>query len=189
MRTRSTAAQKPRPVQVETALRKRVPDVIAPRLRILFCGINPGLYSAAAGHHFAGPANRFWPTLHAAGFTPTALEPSDEAELLPLGLGITNLVSRTTPKAEVLSRRELRSGARRLVRKTLRYRPRILAVLGLGAFRAAFDDPTATCGLQHMKIGATWVWLLPNPSGLNAHHTNAELARLFRALRRFESRR
>lgn len=168
-------------------LRKRVADVIAPQLRILFCGINPGLYSAAAGHHFAGPNNRFWPTLHAAGFTPTLLRPEDESELLSLGLGITNLVLRTTPKAEVLSKRELRAGARRLITKTLTYAPRVLAILGLGAYRSAFGDPKATCGLQSRMIGATRVWLLPNPSGLNANHSNAELTRIFRALRRFEA--
>lgn len=182
-----TPPQRPTPAQLEATLRRRVPDVVAPQLRILFCGINPGLHSAAAGHHFAGPANRFWPTLHEAGFTSTVLRPSDEAELLSLRLGITNLVARTTPKAEALSRQELRMGGRRLVRKTLRYRPRILAVLGMGAYRVAFDDPKASCGLQRRKIGATRVWLLPNPSGLNAHHSQAELTRLFRALRRFEA--
>ncbi|HEX7840045.1 MAG TPA: G/U mismatch-specific DNA glycosylase [Kofleriaceae bacterium] len=177
------------PAQLEAALRRRVPDVIGPGLRILFCGINPGLYSAAAGHHFAGPGNRFWSSLHEAGFTSTLLRPEDEAELLALGLGITNLVPRTTPKAEVLSKRELRLGARRLLRKTLDYRPRILAVLGLGAYRAAFDDPAAVVGLQPRTIGPTQIWLLPNPSGLNAHHSNAELVELFRSLRRFERHR
>lgn len=184
----AAAAQKPTPAQLAAAVRKRVPDAIAPRLRILFCGINPGLYSGAAGHHFAGPNNRFWPTLHAAGFTPTRLRPEDEAALLPLGLGITNLVPRTTPKAEVISKRELRRGARQLIRKTLAYQPRVLAVLGLGAYRAAFGDPFAVVGLQPRTIGATHVWLLPNPSGLNAHHSNAELVKLFRALHRFEAR-
>ena|SRR5215510_6648436 len=184
----AAAAQRPTPAQLAAALRKRVADVIAPRLRILFCGINPGLYSAATGHHFARPGNRFWPTLHAAGFTPTLLRPEDEAELLSLGLGITNLVSRTTPKAEVLSKRELRLGSRRLIRKTSAYRPRILAVLGLEAYRAAFDEPSAVVGLQSRTIGATHIWLLPNPSGLNAHHSNADLVRLFRSLWRFERR-
>lgn len=184
----AAATQSPTPAQLAAALHKRVPDVIAPRLRILFCGINPGLYSAAAGHHFAGPGNRFWPSLHEAGFTPRRLRPEVEAELLSFGLGITNLVPRTTPKAEVLSKRELRLGARRLVRKTLAYQPRILAVLGLGAYRAAFDDPTAVVGPQPRTIGPTHIWLLPNPSGLNAHHSNAEMVELFRALRRFERR-
>ena len=180
--------QRPTPAQLAAALRKRVADVIAPRLRILFCGINPGLYSAAAGHHFAGPGNRFWPALHAAGFTPTRLRPEDESALLSLGLGITNLVPRTTPKAEVLSKRALRLGGRQLVQKTLTYQPRILAILGLGAYRAAFDDPAAEVGVQPRTIGPTHIWLLPNPSGLNTHHSNAELIELFRSLRRFERR-
>jgi len=171
--------------QREEVLRRRVPDVIAPHLRILFCGINPGLYSAAAGHHFAGPSNRFWPALHAAGFTPTLLLPVDEAALLPLGLGITNLVSRTTSTAGDLSNEELRLGARRLTRKLLKFQPRILALLGLGAYRIAFDEPHAACGLQARTISGTRIWLLPNPSGINAHHPNAELVQLFRALRRY----
>lgn len=171
--------------QRSALLRRRVPDVIAPDLRILFCGINPGLYSAAAGHHFAGPNNRFWPTLHAAGFTPTQLRPDDEAALLPLGLGITNLVLRTTSTAGHLSREELRLGARRLARMVRTFQPKILAILGLGAYRVALDDPRAVCGLQDRAIGNTHVWLLPNPSGLNAHHPNAEFVRLFRALRRY----
>jgi len=185
---RATAAQRPTSAQLEAALRKRVPDVIAPGLRILFCGINPGLYSAAAGHHFAGPNNRFWPTLRAAGFTPSLLRPEDETELLSLGFGITNLVPRTTPKAEILSKRALLLGASRLIRKTLVFQPRILAVLGLGAYRTAFDDPSAVVGRQPRTLGATHVWLLPNPSGLNAQHSDAELVRLFRSLRRFERR-
>ncbi len=166
-------------------LRRRVPDVIAPGLRILFCGINPGLYSAAAGHHFAGPSNRFWPTLHSAGFTPTRLCPADEAALLPLGLGITNLVPRTTSTAGHLSSEELRLGARRLTQKVLAFQPTILAILGLGAYRLAFAERRAVCGLQKRSIGETRIWLLPNPSGLNAHHSNAELVRLFRSLRRY----
>ncbi len=171
--------------QRASVLRRRVPDVIAPRLRILFCGINPGLYSAAAGHHFAGPSNRFWPTLHIAGFTATQLRPADEAALLPLGLGITNLVPRTTSTAGQLSSEELRLGARRLTRKVLVFKPRILAILGLGAYRLAFAEPRAVCGLQKRTIGETRIWLLPNPSGLNAQHSNAEFVRLFRSLRRY----
>lgn len=169
-------------------LRRRVPDVIAPDLRILFCGINPGLYSAAARHHFAGPNNRFWPALHSAGFTPTLLRPVDESALLPLGFGITNLVPRATAMAGHLSRAELRRGARLLHNKVLRFRPKLLAVLGLGAYRLAFDDPRAPIGLQRRSIGDAPIWLLPNPSGLNAHHSSAELVRLFRALRRFSAR-
>lgn len=166
-------------------LRRRVPDVIAPHLRVLFCGINPGVYSAAAGHHFAGPNNRFWPTLHDAGFTPTLLRPADEAALLSRGLGITNLVPRATSMAGHLSTAELQRGARQLLRKIRTFQPRILAILGLGAYRVAFGEPRAVCGLQERTIGETRIWLLPNPSGINAHHSNAELVRLFRALRRY----
>jgi double-stranded uracil-DNA glycosylase len=174
--------------QREAVLHRRVPDVIAPGLRILFCGINPGLYSAAARHHFAGPNNRFWPALHAAGFTPTLLRPADEATLLPLGLGITNLVPRTTPTAGQLSSEELRRGARRLTRGLRTFQPRMLAILGLGAYRIAFAEPHAVCGLQDRTIGDTRIWLLPNPSGLNAHHPGTEIVRQLRALRRYAAR-
>jgi double-stranded uracil-DNA glycosylase len=176
---------KPTSAQRAAVLRRRVPDVIAPRLDILFCGINPGLYSAAAGHHFAGPSNRFWPSLHGAGFTPLQFRPADEAALLPLGLGVTNLVSRTSSTAGQISTPELKRGARQLTRKVRVFQPRILAVLGLGAYRLAFGDADAICGLQQRTIGATHLWLLPNPSGLNAHHSRAELVRLFRTLRRY----
>jgi TDG/mug DNA glycosylase family protein len=175
--------------QRDSVLRRRVPDVIAPHLHILFCGINPGRYSAAAGHHFAGPSNRFWPTLHAAGFTPTLLRPADEAVLLHLGLGITNLVPRATPAAGHLSTQELRRGARQVIRKVRAFQPRIFAILGLGAYRLAFGEPRAGCGLQERSIGETRIWLLPNPSGLNAHHSSAELVRLFRALHRYAALR
>jgi len=166
-------------------LHRRVPDVIAPHLCILFCGINPGRYSAAAGHHFAGPSNRFWPTLHAAGFTPTLLRPADESALLHLGLGITNLAPRATSAAGHLSTDELRRGSRQLIRKVRAFQPRILAVLGLGAYRLAFEERRALGGLQERTIGATRIWLLPNPSGLNAHHSSPEFVRLFRALHRY----
>ncbi|HEX3758373.1 MAG TPA: G/U mismatch-specific DNA glycosylase [Kofleriaceae bacterium] len=165
-----------------------MPDIIAPDLRILFCGINPGVYSAAARHHFAGPSNRFWPTLHSAGFTPTLLRPADESALLPLRLGITNLVPRATAMAGHLSRAELQRGAQQLAHKVLKFRPELLAVLGLGAYRLAFGEPRATGGLQDRSIGGTRIWLLPNPSGLNAHHSSAELVQLFRALRRHATR-
>lgn len=159
--------------------------MIGQGLTVLFCGINPGRYSAATGHHFAGPSNRFWGTLHAAGFTPRRLSPLEDGELLKLGLGITNLVSRATAKAAVLSDKELIDGARVLVRKVRRYRPKVLAIVGLGAYRSAFADREAACGLQARKIGSTRVWLLPNPSGLNAHHQGAALVALFRELRVF----
>jgi double-stranded uracil-DNA glycosylase len=171
--------------QLEAAEHREIRDVVAPGLRILFCGINPGRYTAATGHHFAGPGNRFWPTLHAAGFTPRLLQPVEQAELLALGFGITNLVRRTTARADLLTTQELREGAKLLRRNVRRLRPEILAVVGLGAYRTAFAAPNAACGLQDQVIGSTRVWLLPNPSGLNAHHTGRELVELFRALHSF----
>lgn len=162
---------------------RTVPDVIAPDLRVLFCGINPGLYSAATGHHFARPGNRFWPTLHAAGFTTRRLSPEEELELLSRGYRITNIVARATAGAAELSPEELSRGARRLAAKVRRYRPRVLAVLGVSAYRTAFARPRAALGQQDEGIGATRVWVLPNPSGLNANYQLADLARLFRELR------
>ena len=158
---------------------------MAADLKILFCGINPGRYSTATGHHFAGPGNRFWPAMFAAGFTPRLLSPFEDAQLLSLGLGVTNLVSRTTASADLLTKQELLDGAEILRRKVRRLRPRILAFVGLGAYRSAFASPKATCGLQEHAIGSSCVWLLPNPSGLNAHHQGKALVALFRALRHF----
>jgi TDG/mug DNA glycosylase family protein len=162
---------------------KRVPDVIAPGLRALFCGINPSLYSAAVGHHFARPGNRFWPTLHAAGFTERVLSPFEDGELLARGYGVTNVVERATATAAELSPAELVAGGRRLARRVRRYKPRVLAVLGISAYRTAFGRPDAALGPQPHTVGGARVWVLPNPSGLNAHYQLADLARLFRALR------
>jgi len=179
---------RPTKQQLIAARDKFVPDVIAPNLKVLFSGINPGLYSAATGHHFARPGNRFWPALLAGGFTPRLLSPWEEDELLQLGYGITNIVKRTTATADQLDRDELILGAKRLVTKVKRYRPRVLAIVGVGAYRTAFAKPDAQLGLQPEKIGATQIWLLPNPSGLNAHYQPADLARLFKELRRFVDR-
>ncbi len=175
----------PRPTRAEllAAAGRTVPDVIAPDLRILFCGINPGLYTAAVGHHFARPGNRFWPALHAAGFTPRLLAPAEERELLPLGYGITNVVARASAAADELSAEELAKGARRLAAKVRRYHPRCLAVLGVGAFRTGFNRPDAQIGPQPEPVAGTAVWVLPNPSGLNAHYTLEQLAKLLRRLR------
>ena len=156
-----------------------MPDVIAPGLRVLFCGINPGLYTAAVGHHFARPGNRFWPALFAAGFTDELVSPFAERELLQHGFGVTNVVMRATATADQLTREELRAGGKRLVAKVRRYRPAFLAVLGLGAYRAAWEQPQAVIGRQDQTIGETVVWVLPNPSGLNAHYQAKDLARLF----------
>ena len=183
---RAEPAPGDRPTRAELAAAAggTIPDVVAPGLDVLFCGINPGLYSAAMRQHFARPGNRFWPALHRAGFTPRPFHPSEQRELLALGLGITNVVPRGTATAAELTVEELRAGAIALERKVRRLRPRFLAVLGVGAWRAAFARPRAALGEQEERIGATRVWVLPNPSGLNAHYQPADLARLFGELRR-----
>lgn len=174
----------PNPTRVDllAAANKSVPDVIAPNLRILFCGINPGLYSAYTGHHFARPGNRFWPALHLAGFTPRLLSPAEEQELLTLGYGITNLVQRASATADDLAKEELAAGGQRLIAKVEQYTPHTLAVLGVGAYRSAFRRPRAVMGLQTEDIGPAQVWVLPNPSGLNAHYTLEGLAEVFAQL-------
>ena len=177
----------PKPTQADllAAANKSLPDVIQPDLRILFCGINPGLYSAAIQHHFGRPGNRFWPTLHRAGFTPRQFTPYEERELLPLGYGITNVVERSSARADELSGEELLAGGEHLRQRVIDYRPKVLAVLGITAYRGAFLQPKAQMGLQSETIGATKIWVLPNPSGLNAHHTLDSLAALFRQLNHF----
>jgi TDG/mug DNA glycosylase family protein len=185
MTNHSTTPWKPTKEQLLAAVDKTVADVIAPDLLVLFSGINPGLYTAAVGHHFARPGNRFWPALHAAGFTDRILSPFDERELLKSGYGITNVVPRTTGTADSLTKEEIVAGGERLRKKVLRYRPKVLAVLGVGAYRTAFNQPKAVVGRQPEKIGDAIVWVLPNPSGLNAHYQAGELARLFRELREF----
>lgn len=174
---------KPTKQQLLAARDKTVRDVIAPGLRVLFSGINPGLYTAAVGHHFARPGNRFWPALHAAGFTERLLSPFDERELLKDGYGITNVVMRTTATADELSSDELREGGKKLAAKLRRYEPQFLAVLGLGAYRTAWGRPKARIGRQEELIGNTVIWVLPNPSGLNAHYQAKELAALFAELK------
>jgi double-stranded uracil-DNA glycosylase len=175
--------RKPTKAEIAAAVGRTVPDVIAPNLRVLFCGINPGLYSGATGWHFARPGNRFWPTLYAAGFTTRLLAPFEEYELLDSGYGITNVVARATATADELTNEELLAGGRRLVAKVRRQRPRFLALLGIGAYRAAFERPKARLGLQAETISRTAIWVLPNPSGLNAHYRADALAQLFRQLR------
>ena len=174
---------KPTKEQLLAATDKTVRDVIAPNLRVLFSGINPGLYTAAVGHHFARPGNRFWPALYAGGFTDRVLSPFDERELLKSGYGITNVVMRATASADQLTKEEIVSGGVRLRAKVLRYRPKVLAILGMGAYRTAFDQPKATIGRQEDRIGDTVLWVLPNPSGLNANYQAPVLARLFRELK------
>jgi TDG/mug DNA glycosylase family protein len=168
---------------LEAARDRLVPDVIADGLDVLFCGINPGLYSAATGHHFARPGNRFWPVLHASGFTPRLLAPWEEGELPGLGLGITNVVARASARASELTREEYREGGRLLRAKVERRRPRWLAVVGVTAYREAFGDRAAVVGPQRAGMGDTRIWVLPNPSGLNAHWTPAAMAEEFARLR------
>lgn len=159
-----------------------LPDVIARGLRVLFCGINPGLMSAETGHHFARPGNRFWPALHQGGFTPRQLLPAEQAELLGYRLGITNVVERPSARAEELTRAELMAGGERLVDRVLEYQPEWLAVVGVTAYRDAFGERKAQMGRQERLIGSTRVWILPNPSGLNAHYTLPKLAAAFAEL-------
>lgn len=160
-----------------------MPDVIAPALDVLFCGINPGLYTAAVQQHFGRPGNRFWPTIHKAGFTPRLFHPSEQRELLNLGYGITNIVARATAAADELTADELIEGGRILEKKVRRFKPRYLAIVGIGAYRTAFARPKAKMGLQDETIGATKIWVLPNPSGLNANYKPAELVEVYRELR------
>ena len=177
--------RRPSPAELEAARGQTIRDVIAPDLKVLFCGINPGLYTAATGHHFARPGNRFWPALFAAGFTRRLLGAWEQKELLHEGYGVTNLVARATVAAAELGTDELRNGRRRLERKARRYRPRVVAIVGVGAYRVAFDRPRAALGLQPEAIAGAAVWVLPNTSGLNANHRPADFAAAFRALREY----
>ncbi|HWR88535.1 MAG TPA: G/U mismatch-specific DNA glycosylase, partial [Acidiferrobacterales bacterium] len=179
----SPPPHRPTPAELRAARNKRVPDVIAPRLKVLFVGINPGLYSAAVRHHFARPGNRFWPALQRAGLTPRLFSPYEERELLKHGLGITNIVNRASAAAAELGKRELASGGKRLTAKIARLRPRIVAFLGIDAYRSAFGAKRITVGPQPQRLGGAVVWVLPNPSGLNAHYQLTDFVLWFRRLR------
>jgi TDG/mug DNA glycosylase family protein len=174
---------RPSPAQLEEARSRTVPDVVAPGLRVLFSGINPGLLTAWTGHHFARPGNRFWPAMHRSGFTPRLFSPAEQRLLLEIGLGITNVVPRATARADELTRAELVAGGAELRAKVRRLEPAWLAVVGVTAYRAAFGKPKAQVGAQDESIGGTRVWVLPNPSGLNAHWTPTTLAEEFGRLR------
>ncbi|GLZ46427.1 mismatch-specific DNA-glycosylase [Actinomycetospora sp. NBRC 106375] len=173
--------------ELEAARSRLLPDVLPgpddPPLRVLFCGINPGLVSAATGHHFARPGNRFWPALHASGFTPRRLAPAEQGELRSLGLGLTNVAPRATARADELDDTELVAGGERLRTLVADVRPAWLAVVGIGAYRVAFGERRAASGRQDRTLGPTGLWVLPNPSGLNAHQTPVTLAAAFRELR------
>jgi double-stranded uracil-DNA glycosylase len=181
--TGATRPRRPTAAEVAAAAGLTIPDVIAPGLRVLFSGINPGLYSAATGYHFARPGNRFWPALYQSGFTPRQLRPDEQEQLLGLGLGITNVVNRATARADELTTDELREGGRKLLEKAESFGPRWLAIVGVTAYRTAFGEARATFGPQARTAGATRLWVLPNPSGLNAHFVMPKLAEAFRELR------
>lgn len=170
---------KPTREQVLAAYGKTVPDILAPNLKVLFCGINPSLYSAAVGHHFARPGNRFWKTLHGAGFTDRLLSPVEDHTLLLRGHGLTNIVDRATARADELSSAELIAGQQQLALKVQHYQPQFLAILGVSAYRTAFNRPKAAMGLQPEALQKTQVWILPNPSGLNAHYQLNDLQRVY----------
>lgn len=170
---------KPTRAQLEAARARLLPDVIAPGLAVLFVGINPSLYSTALGYHYARPGNRFWPVLHHCGFTPRLFGASEQALLLGLGAGLTNIAPRTTARADELSAPELHEGARELTAKVERYQPRRVAIVGVTAYRAGFAQPKATLGRQTQGLGGAELWVLPNPSGLNAHYQVRDLSRLY----------
>jgi double-stranded uracil-DNA glycosylase len=174
---------KPTKAQLLAARNKRVPDLLAKNLIVLFAGINPGLYTAAIGRHFGRPGNRFWPALHAGGFTPRLFSPFESSLLLDLSLGITNVVDRATARADELTDDELRAGGQRLEAKVKRWCPTVVAFVGLGHYRIVSGIKNAGVGLQTAPFGGSHAWVLPNPSGLNAHYQPAALAQLFGDLR------
>ena len=174
---------KPTREQILAAYGKKMRDIIAPGLNVLFCGINPSLYSAAVGRHFARPGNRFWPTLYAAGFTDRLFSAFEDDRLLERGYGITNVVERATASAAELDESEFIEGGKALERKVRRYRPEVLAVLGVSAYRVAFGKKDAAVGKQKDTLGGAAVWVLPNPSGLKAHYRLEDLARVYREMR------
>lgn len=174
--------RKPTVAEIQAAADRTVPDIIAPNLNILFCGINPSLYSAAVGHHFARPGNRFWRSLHAAGYTERVLSPFEDRELLKFGYGLTNICDRATARADELKAAELIQGQQQLANKIEQYQPQFLAILGISAYRTAFNRPKATMGRQAELLSGATIWVLPNPSGLNAHYQLADLTRVYREL-------
>jgi TDG/mug DNA glycosylase family protein len=176
---------KPTKAQLLAAHKKLVPDLVAEDLIVLFAGINPGLYTAAIGRHFGRPGNRFWPALHGGGFTPRLFSPFEGSLLLDLGFGITNVVPRATARADELTDDELRAGAKRLESKVKRLRPTVVAFVGIGPYRIISGVKDARVGLQEDPFGGSYAWVLPNPSGLNAHYQPAALAQLFGDLRRW----
>ena len=177
MKESARSIRRPSAADLAAALDRTVPDVVAPRLRVLFCGINPSLWSGATGHHFARPGNRFWPTLHRSGFTDRLLRADETGALLEAGLGITNLVNRATVAADELTATELRAGAGRLRDTVRQYRPASVAVVGVSAYRTAFGRPKAAVGRQAEPMEGALLWVLPNPSGLTTSKATLRLTR------------
>jgi TDG/mug DNA glycosylase family protein len=173
----------PSKADLEAARGRTIPDVLGPDLDVVFVGINPGLWSGAVGHHFARPGNRFWKALYGSGFTDRLLSPFEDTSLLDWNLGVTNLVARTTARADELSADEIRRGARGLEQRLAPFPPRLVAVLGIGAYRTGFGRPHEALGPQEHDLGGSRLWVLPNPSGLNAHHQLDDLTERFRVLR------
>jgi TDG/mug DNA glycosylase family protein len=185
MKDRGDTPWKPTKAQLLAARNKPVPDLIGKDLIVLFAGINPGLYTAAIGRHFGRPGNRFWPALYGGGFTPRVFSPFENSLLLELGFGITNVVERATVRADELSDEELRVGGKGLAAKVRRWRPTVVAFCGIHPYRVVSGIKDAHLGLQKERFGGSFAWVLPNPSGLNAHYLPADLARLFGELRRW----
>lgn len=179
----SLSLPKPTKEQLAAAEGEIVPDIIGSKLKVLFCGINPSVYSAVVGHHFARPGNRFWPALHESGFTPRRLHPAEDALLLEYGLGLTNVFELATVGEKDVSKEQFIAGGKRLEGRVHEYKPRVLAVLGIGAYRKGFGRNKAVMGKQAETIGETDIWVLPNPSGLNAHYQLPDLARVYGELR------
>jgi TDG/mug DNA glycosylase family protein len=177
------AGRRPTKEELQRAAGKMVPDILGPDLRVLFVGINPGLYSGAVGHHFARPGNRFWPALYGSGFVDRPLSPFDEQDLSRHGVGITNFVARATARADELSDEELRAGVEALAAKVRKCRVSAVAFLGLTAYRVAFGEKAARTGRQERRFEGARVWVLPNPSGLNAHYQLADFVRMFKEIR------
>lgn len=179
-----TRPKPPTRIDLEAARNQRLQNVLAPGLKVVFCGINPSLYSAAIGHHFGRPGNRFWPTLHRSGFTDRLLTPYEDGDLPKYGCGVTNVVARATARADELAPKEFLEGAKALSRRLRRFRPQCVAFLGITAYRLAFAQKAAVIGRQEERIAGSVVWVLPNPSGLNAHYQLDHLAELYAELRR-----
>lgn len=174
--------KKPTPDDLRHAVHATIPDILPVKMKVLFCGINPGLYSAAIGHHFARPGNRFWPVLHSSGFTPRLYSADEDSDLAKFGYGLTNLIARSSATAAELRAEEYNAGKEILIKKVLKYQPRVLALLGVGMYRQTFQQPVAKVGLQEEQIGQTYIWVLPNPSGLNAHYQISQLTEEFSRL-------